>query len=162
MKQLNPTTLLLTRQEAYTLLCPQADGCSDYLLDEGIEITCISDNVPGCDRVHIDWSDITDGIPSEWHSFQMNFDHEDTLKEQLPYIKGHLKQHGIIKPQGKKMRTRIGYIQQECLEYLRDCGMASNKYGLPRPGMLDLRSKGRRQTGPHNHQHRRICRPPQC
>lgn len=130
--------LLLTKEEAYTLVCPGAYGVSGYLLEDGMSIRC----TVGDKDIDIDWYmnyGFCYGFPNEWHAFRFEFSDEEQLNQQLPYIKEHLSQCGLIHEPAKAFRTRLGDIWQECKEYLLAAGTASNKWGMPRPGILDLR-----------------------
>lgn len=130
--------LLLTKEEAYTLVCPGAYGVSGYLLEDGMAIRC----TVGDKDIDIDWYmnyGFCYGFPEEWHAFRFEFADEEQLNQQLPYIKEHLSQCGTIHEPAKAFRTRLGDIWQECKEYLLAAGTASNKWGMPRPGILDLR-----------------------
>lgn len=85
--------LLLTKEEAYHLVCPGADGMSDYLLEDGMAIRCTA----GDEDIDIDWylnDGFSNGFPEEWHAFRFEFSDEEQLKQQLPYIKGSLSQRG--------------------------------------------------------------------
>lgn len=158
MKFENENLILLTREEAYAILCPGHDGCSSYLLDDGISMQYIERE--DIKYSEVDWDDIDpdEGFPNEWHAFRL-VSEQGELGEQRPYIEGHLKQHGLIK-EHKSFTTRYNDVIFGCREYLNNVGLSSNQYGLPRPGVLDLTMCGIELLGSTETKHIKVLAVP--
>lgn len=95
MERINETTLSLTSTEAYCLLAPTEFGYSNYLMQDGVYMECRKED--GGDLEIIEEEDAVGGWPSrEWNDFQLSFDTECFLEEELPVIEGLLKDASLI------------------------------------------------------------------
>lgn len=136
MRIKNETTLALTREEAYAMICPGEDGCSDFLMDV-CELHCM-DKELGTDKL-FDWDMLVDNAIPEWYGqFELRFDSNEAMLRNLAYIEGQPIWYALFSPTPKRLATRYGDIIQECREYIGTVALSSNEYGMPRPGVLDL------------------------
>lgn len=141
MERINETTLGLTSTEAYCLLAPTEFGYSNYLMQDGVFMECRKKE--GGELETIEEEEAVGGWPSsDWCDFQISFDSEFILEEELPVIEGLLKDAGIIKEPKKTFVQRYSDIRQECLEMINNIPITSNEYGMPRPAFLDMSESG--------------------